>query len=166
MKKAHFLLFALVTFVGFEGLAQGEVRVGGGLVYGTEIESLGINFRGDYALTEEILLAPDLVYFFPNDEFGIDFKWFDINLNGNYLFTVSNEGITPYALAGLNIAILSVDLNNVPGFRGGGNSTEIGLNVGGGADFHLGGFDAFGELRYAIGNDQLVIGGGLKFPIN
>ncbi len=148
--------------------SEGAMRVGGQLGFGTSIESLGIGARFDYAVTDQILLAPDLMYFFGKSESGIDFDWFDINLNGNYLFDIGNPNIIPYALAGLNFAILSSD------YDGSGSpidvsssSTEVGLNLGGGADFPLGTLTAFGELRFVLGDaDQLVIAGGVKFPIN
>ena len=57
---------------------KGAIRVGGGLAYGTGVESLGINARGDFAITNNILLAPGLVYFFGSSSYD----WFDINLNG------------------------------------------------------------------------------------
>ncbi len=173
MKKIFWTTAMVVVslFIGIQSVqaqgGQGQVRLGGGLVFGTEIESLGLQFRGDYAITDNILIAPDFVYFFPDSDFGIDFNWFDININGNYLFEVSNPDVIPYALAGFNIAIVSFDLNNImiPGLTD-DTETEVGFNLGGGADFLVGVVVIFGEIRYAIGNDQLVIGGGAKIPLN
>ncbi len=144
---------------------QGQTRLGVQLGFGTEIESLGIGVRGDYAVTDNLLIAPDIMYFFPDDDFGIDVNWFDINLNANYIFEVSNPDVFPYLLAGFNIAIISVDFGDIPGFTD-TDETEVGFNLGGGADFLVGNIVIFGELRYAVGNDQLVLGGGLKFPLN
>jgi outer membrane protein X len=146
---------------------KGDMRLGGQLGYGTEIESLGIGARFDYAITDQILLAPDLMYFFGKSEGSVDFSWFDINLNGNYLFDTGNPDITPYVLAGLNIAILSVSVDGFSGFGGFGSGTQIGFNIGGGADFVVGTITVFGELRYVLSSaDQLVIAGGVKFPLN
>lgn len=173
MKKI-FLTTAMVAcalFFGAQNIQaqtqQGQWRLGGGLVFGTEIESLGLQFRGDYAITDQFLIAPDIVYFFPDSDFGIDFNWFDINLNANYLFEVSNPDVVPYALAGVNIAIVSFDLNEImiPGLTD-DTETEVGFNIGGGVDFLVGFVTVFGEMRYALGNDQLVIGGGAKIPLN
>ena len=148
--------------------SQGAMRVGAQLGYGTEIESLGIGGRFDYALTDQILLAPDLMYFFGKSEGSVDFSWFDINLNGNYLFDIGNADIVPYALAGLNFAIVSVDYDTGGSpIDGDSSSTEIGFNLGGGADFAVGTLTVFGELRFVLGDaDQLVLAGGVKFPIN
>ena len=173
--KKNYLFIALITIGLAFGLSdglyaqaeKGAMRAGGGLVYGTEIENLGIQGRFDYAITDQILLAPDLIYFFPKSEGSVDFKWFDINLNGNYLFDIGNPDVVPYALAGINIAILSVDLDDFGFGDFGADGTEIGLNLGGGCDFVVGSVIVYGELRYAISSaDQLVIGGGVKFPLN
>lgn len=170
----NFFLTAVIAvctlFFGIQNIQaqgqQGQLRIGPGLMYGSEIESIGIQLRGDYAITDHILFAPDFIYFFPDTDFGIDFNWFEINLNANYLFEVSNPDVIPYALAGFNIAIISFDLNNViiPGVRDDTN-TELGFNLGGGANFLVGSLTIIGEIRYAIGNDQLVIGGAVVFPI-
>ncbi len=170
MKKILIITTLVMTSIFFGSqdiLAQGQgtVRLGGGLAYGTEIESIGIQVRGDYAITDNILLAPDIIYFFPDSDFGIDVNWFEINLNGNYLFQTNNPDVVPYALAGFNIAIVSVDFGGITGFSD-ANDTEVGFNLGGGADFLVGAVIVFGELRYALGNDQLVLAGGVKIPIN
>jgi outer membrane protein X len=166
------LLIAGLSFVSSTNLnaqaSEGAMRVGGQLGYGTEIESLGIGARFDYAITEQILLAPDLMYFFGKSEGSLDYNWFDINLNGNYLFDIGSPDIVPYALAGLNFAIVSVDYDTGGSpIDGDSSSTEVGFNLGGGADFLVGALTVFGELRFVLGDaDQLVIAGGVKFPIN
>jgi len=164
MKKIFIVTAMVMTsiFFGSQDIlaqGQGQVRLGGGLVF------IGIQVRGDYAITDNILIAPDFIYFFPDSDFGIDVNWFDINLNANYLFEVSNPDVVPYALAGFNIAIISVDFGGITGFSD-ANNTEVGFNLGGGADFLVGAVVVFGEIRYALGNDQLVLGGGVKIPIN
>lgn len=174
--KKNYLLMAFVMLGLLFGTQQdlmaqadrGAMRLGAQLGYGTEIESLGIGARFDYAITEQILLAPDLMYFFGKSEGNVDWTWFDINLNGNYLFETGNANVIPYALAGFNIAIISVDYDNIPGFGDfDADGTEIGFNLGGGCDFVVGNMFVFGELRYALSSaDQLVIAGGVKFPLN
>jgi len=142
------------------------MRLGGQLAFGTEIESLGIGANFDYAITDVILLAPSLVYFFGKSEGEIDWSLFEVNLNGNYLFATGNSNIIPYALAGINLSFWSVNYEGFGNFGGLGNDTNIGLNLGGGADFVVNTFFVFGELRYVISSsDQLVIVGGVKFPL-
>ena len=171
MKRIYLVLAVSGLFLGTQNVQaqseKGAMRVGGQLGYGTGIESLGIGARFDYAVTDVILLAPDLMYFFGKSEGPVDLSWFDINLNGNYLFDTGNPDIIPYALAGINIAIFNTSVDDFGFGSFGASGTKVGLNLGGGADFIVGTVIVFGELRYAISNlDQLVIQGGVKFPIN
>ena len=170
MKDIRKILVLLVTcglFIGAQNVqaqaSEGTFRVGAHLGFGTDISSLGIGARGDYAVTDKILIAPDFMYYFGDS----NISWFDINFNGNYLFEVSNPDITPYVLAGLNIAIISVDYD-VPVFGEFSNSfTEVGFNLGGGADFLVGTIIVFGELRVGLSSStQFVFIGGVKFPLN
>ncbi|GJM28343.1 MAG: hypothetical protein DHS20C17_09780 [Cyclobacteriaceae bacterium] len=143
------------------------MRIGAQLGYGSGIESLGIGARFDYAITDAILLAPDLMYFFGKSEGSVDLSWFDINLNGNYLFETNNPDIIPYVLAGINIGIFNTSIDDFGFGSYGASGTKIGLNLGGGADFLVGTLVVFGEMRYAISSlDQFVIQGGVKFPLN
>lgn len=172
MKKIYLstLIISLGLFLSTPELHaqtdKGNMRLGGQLAFGTEIESLGIGANFDYAITDAILLAPSLVYFFGKSEGEVSWSLFEVNLNGNYLFDTGNSNIIPYALAGLNLSFWSVDYEGF-GFGSLGNSTNVGLNIGGGADFVVSTFFVFGELRYVISSsDQLVIAGGVKFPLN
>jgi len=167
MKTIYLVLITCSLFFGAQNVqaqaSEGAFRLGGHLGFGTDISSLGIGVRGDYAVTDKILIAPDFMYFFGDS----NFSWFDINFNGNYLFEVSNPDITPYALAGLNIAIITVDFD-VPVFGESSSSfTGVGFNLGGGADFLVGTLIVFGELRVGLSSStQLVFIGGVKFPLN
>jgi outer membrane protein X len=161
-------VFFLITCKLQAQTVDGAIRIGGHLGYGTDIESLGIGVRGDYAVTPSILIAPDFMYFFGDDDFGIDIGWWDINLNGNYLVQINNPDLMPYALAGLNVANTSIDCNGILGsICEDSNNTELGFNLGGGVDYTVGMVVLFGELRVVLGKaDQLVFMGGIKYPLN
>jgi len=149
------LFLALFTF---QANAQevGDIRLGGGLVFGTStFADLGLNVRGDYQFTETIKGGVDFTYFFANEFYSLS----TVNLNGFYYFDA--EGFNPYALAGINISIYSF-----PSFFGENASfTDVSLNLGGGADFPISeNLAAFGEVKYVVsGIDQLVLTGGVKF---
>lgn len=147
--------------------AEGDIQIGGGLGYGTEIESLGIQAGGVYTINDQFRGALDLIYYFPNDSFGYDFTWFEINANGHYLF-LSEDDIVVYGLAGLNIATLKFDYPENQFFGGGSVSeSEVGINIGAGIEYNLGGLNLYGEAKYALSSaDQLVISGGVRIPIN
>jgi outer membrane protein X len=171
MKRIFFAMLLSSLFFDLEhAQAQsidGAIRVGGHMGYGTSIETFGIGLRGDYAVTTSILIAPDFMYFFGKNDF-VDVNWFDINLNGHYLIEINNPDLVPYALGGLNIAITSLDCNNLPGsICEESSDTDIGLNIGGGMDYSVGRMTMFGELRLVVGQaDQLVFIAGVKFPLN
>ncbi|MCB0620041.1 MAG: hypothetical protein KDC41_15295, partial [Saprospiraceae bacterium] len=82
-----------------------------------------------------------------------------LNVDGHYLFL--NESFLVYALAGLNLAFVSVDL----GAFGDASDSELGLNLGGGIQLPI--TDALGllgEVKYVIGDaDQLVLTVGAIF---
>ncbi len=173
-----FLLLTLVFgFVLMTSKVQGQAAVGGGLAFGTEIESVGINVNGTYMITDNIALAPSLIYWIPKSYFAdYKLKWFEVDLNGHYYFDAGGN-VKPYALAGLNFSFITVPvLDWTGGWLGGGSfttknstTTKVGLNLGGGVEFDI---DApikpFGQINYTIIDsfDQLVIMAGVRFPLN
>jgi len=140
--------FFVALFLLITNTAYAQFSVGGGLVYGTEIENIGLNIRAGYQVTEAINANAGFSFFFAGD--GVSFN--TINLDGHYAF-LNEEKIAAYGLAGLNIAITSFSI----GF-GSTSATEIGLNLGAGAKYQVSEqLDAFFELKYVISEfDQLV----------
>jgi len=171
--KALLVLVILIAGLSFSTQAQ-TMKVGGGFVYGSEIENVGINVNGQYFLNDQWAIAPGFNYFFPKNFAGdLDYRWFEFNANGHYYFNVSSDAIEPYALGGLNFAFISVDYYT--GFSGFGvgeveseTTTEVGLNLGGGINFNIGSnLQPFGELRLVVSEaDQIVIGGGVRYILN
>ncbi len=164
------LVTGLILLSNTNLYAQGEagdISVGGGLGYGTEIESIGIQAGGVYVINEEFRGAVDLIYYFPNEIGpGYDYTWFEINANAHYLF-VTEDDLIAYALGGLNIATLSIDYPNNQFFDGSVSESEIGLNIGAGLEYDVDFAKFYAELKYALSSaDQLVISAGLRFPIN
>lgn len=162
------LLFALVFTFNTSSLAQsGDIEVGVGLVYGSEIEQPGITADGYYTINEQFRAGLGLTYFFPNDFPGGDVTWFAIDLNGNYIFH-NEDKLMAYGLAGINIINASVDFD-ADGTDGSTSDSEMGLNIGAGIEYTLDFADLFGEIKYGgLGGDadQLAISAGLRFPIN
>lgn len=160
-------LFAIIS-LGPTRLQAQEKSVGAALVYGTDIKSVGLQAQGQYFFTENWAASPSLVYFLPKSYYqDFKMKWFELNLNANYYFTIENENIRPYATGGLGLSFISMpttysffdeDVKNT-------TYTEVGLNLGGGADFVVSdNLRPFGELRYAInGFGQLSIVGGVRY---
>ncbi|WP_440998821.1 outer membrane beta-barrel protein [Fodinibius sp. SL11] len=152
--KLALLLFGLIFAYHASAQAQ-DFKLGGGLAYGSEVEAIGIQAGGVYNFTEKINGAADFIIFFPDN-----YDWWELNVNGHYGF-YAKDNVRVYGLAGLNYATLKVDL----GQFGSNSESELGLNLGGGAEFGIDFANLYTELKYVIGNaDQLAISAGLRFP--
>ncbi|MDZ4698198.1 MAG: hypothetical protein SH809_00715 [Rhodothermales bacterium] len=151
--------------------ATAQLQIGGGLAFGTEIEKLGVQISANLPVAQEgkIRAAPDLI-FYMKDDFGAgEVRWWEVNLNANYLF-VEAEDYTIYALGGINIANVNFDYDievpEVPGFGFDASSTELGLNIGGGVEYGMAFGNLYGEAKYILSDfDQLVISAGVRIPI-
>jgi opacity protein-like surface antigen len=161
------LLLGLLFAFNTSTFAQsGDLKIAPGLIYGSEIENLGIKVDGYYRINEDFRAGIDLGYYFPDKtDFGsitVTTNYFSINFNGNYIFHEENE-LMAYGLAGINILSISAS--------GGGSSSstsETGLNLGAGVEYALDFGSLFGELKLSgLGGDadQVVLGAGVRFPV-
>ncbi len=150
--KNLILTLLLVTAISIASQAQSNVGVG--LAYGSEIESAGIGVNGEFAASSEINISPSFIYYFGKNNVSM---W---ELNGNINYIFSENSATVYGIAGLNLTGIKFD--------GGGSDSELGLNLGIGANFDAGkSFTPFAEAKYVLGNyDQLSLFGGVRFPLN
>ncbi|TNE35164.1 hypothetical protein EP342_01995 [bacterium] len=161
--KKYFALFMLTLVFSFNGLlAKSQTKVGGGFAYGTDIKKPAIQVEADIDINAPITIAPDFKYYF-TDEFV---TFWEINANVHYVVSEKND-IGLFLLGGLNLASQSVSFNLGP--FGGSSSisnTEIGLNLGVGADFKVSSFYITPEVKYVLSSyNQLVIGVSAMFPI-
>lgn len=158
--------------------AAGEIIVGGGIGYGSDIEMPGLQIGGYYALDgklSRLRVGGDVDGFLPNSDRGVggDAKvtWFDINANAQYMLPVLPEDspLSFYGMAGLNFAIVHASFTYDPGVNQRDISTsdvKPGVNLGGGGEYDIGFAAVYGELKYVISKaDQLVIFAGLRFAL-
>lgn len=146
------LVLGIVFLVNNSAIAQNDFTLGGGLAYGSEVEAIGIQAGATYAFTEEISGAADFIIFFPDN-----YDWWEFNVNVHYRF-FSEDNVSVYGLAGLNF--VTVDFDQF------GSDSELGLNLGGGAEFGLEFAKLYTELKYTLSNfDQLGLSAGLRFAI-
>lgn len=178
MNSNIYLTSALVLFITLlfssPGTAQdGDVTLGGGLIYGSGImedgssldNNLGIKVDGYYRINEEFRAGADIGYFFPAEEAGVELNFWELNLNAHYIFVIEEE-LSAYGLAGLNFANLKTTYEDESGSFSGSNS-ETGLNLGVGGEYATNFGALFAELKYVVSDaDQLVIGAGARFGIN
>ncbi|NGP87928.1 outer membrane protein [Fodinibius halophilus] len=139
-----------------------DIKAGGGLAYGTEIESIGIQAGAVMGFSDSFRGAADFIYFFGEEANGVDTSWWELNANVHYVF-LSEATMTVYGLGGLNYATVETTVS-AGGFTASGSASEVGLNLGGGAEFGIGFADLYTELKYVLGDaDQLGISAGLRF---
>ena len=128
-------------------------KIGVMLGYGTEVEELGLGINGEFSINEKVSISPSFVYWFPEDPIS----WWEFNANVNYYFTKAGSADF-YGLAGINLFGYKYD---------GDGQSEVGLNLGAGANFNIGkNWEPFTELKFVIGDaDQLGLFFGAKFKI-
>lgn len=159
IKKVSTLLFVLFATAQ---LANAQIQIGGGLIYGTELEEVGVQVNGTLNTPGPIRLAADIGIFLLDDVGNSERGFWEINFNGHYMLPGIPKA-NVYGIAGINIstATLKNDTFNIDS-----SDSEFGLNLGGGAEVPLGFAKLFGELRVVLGEaDQAVLSGGLRFPI-
>ncbi|MCK5840090.1 MAG: outer membrane beta-barrel protein [Bacteroidales bacterium] len=179
MKKG-LLLFLFIAF--FSGLSSGQSwtkelkkrsHIGGGIAFGTDIVSLGINVLWTYKVQDELRITPNFTYFFPSktEFFSYDrtqYLW-ELNIDANYIIPFEHDKVNIYMIGGLNLSRLikkseSKDpdvTSDEYNYRE--SKLYYGVNLGVGGEY------AFTkkirgllEAKYVFsGNDQLVIKAGV-----
>jgi hypothetical protein len=146
--------------------ATDSTVAGVALVFGTEPSTLGLqgNVFVPVPMLKGLRLGGDLVMYLPFSEGNVNLFWFSLNPGGQFVFDVGVP-IHPYVEAGLAIVIIH---ESVKGGGGTNTDTELGLNIGGGAEYDLGFGRAFGALRFQfLGNsrDQAEFIGGMRWAL-
>lgn len=138
---------AVAAILGVSAFAQqGDKSLGARLLYGSDIERLGIGIVGQYGFQDDVRGEASIGYY-PGDNTAV----FEINVNAHYL--LGNDSMTVYPLAGINFT----HLENF--------STKPGLNLGAGIEFPLTySLNFVAEVKYVISKyDQFVLGAGVNF---
>lgn len=159
MKLIRTLAASAIALAGtllFSVTSQAQVSLGVGLSYGAEIEKMGLEGRFYYDLNKKpkMRIAAGLGYYFVEDPVS----FYTIDGNFHYGIADFSSGFA-YAIGGLQIAVAGVE-----GFD---SDSDLGLNLGVGAEFKV----AFGgipvEVKYVVGNaDQVMLSSGLRFNMN
>lgn len=182
-------LFTLIIAISMHSMSLAQINVGGGLVYGGGVfdgtgaddlnNHLGLTVDGYYTVTPEIRAGAGFTFYFPQ-KYEQSFQgatgevkatvW-ELNFNGNYIF-LQNDGLDVYGLAGINITGISQESSSSGGgmtFSQSSSDSEVGLNIGAGAEYEMDFGDLFGELKFGgIGGDadQVVLSAGVRIPVN
>lgn len=167
------LLLALVLLVTpQQAEAQTTVELGPRLGFDLgDLEELFIGADARIASDAlPVLINPSFDYYFVSSGVeGVDVSAFTIDVNALYEFGVDNEAFTPYAGGGLGIVRFSSSVDDSP-FGGGGisaSTTDVGLNLVGGAKFETGNLQPFAQAKINVGGDFTLFGlmGGLLFSL-
>ena len=171
MKKTTLLIFTAVLTLATYHTSQAQISAGGALMYGDEVEQIGLRIDGSYMINEDIDVNANLGLYLPDNTNlggGNEFTatYWELNVNGQYsLYTSEESGLSAYALAGINVLGVSTEFSG-PNVSGSDSDSEIGLNIGGGASYPMNFGNLFGELKYVIGDaDQLNIAAGIRIPL-
>ena len=154
MKKI--LVIAVVALLGCTSAwaQKGQMAAGVNLLYGSEVNSLGLGAKFQYGILEQLRGEASFNYYFRNNGFHM---W-DINANAHYLFPIT-EKFRAYPLAGLTVVNKSYsDVDD--------SITRFGLNLGGGCEMAVTPqISVNAEFKYSIVStiDQVVIGVGAVY---
>ena len=178
MKKIFMTLcVALVTLSA--SAQKGENSIGVHALYGTDAGNIGFGVKYQNSITDAIRLEAVGDYYLKTDGFSM----FDVNVNGHYLFPLSDK-FTVYPLVGINYtswkqeSLIDYEFGEELNEWLGENANEkydvdikdssIGLNIGGGIQYKLSDKVRIGaELKYQTisGASTAVIGAGVTFTL-
>ena len=168
------LCVALIA-LGASAQEKGEQSIGAHVLYGTDVGNIGFGVKYQNCITDAIRLEAVGDYYLKTDGFSM----FDVNVNGHYLFPLSDK-VTVYPLVGINYTnwkqtVLTFgeedeDLQEYLGVSGDVEVKDsgIGLNIGGGIQYKLTDKISIGaELKYQTisGASTAVIGAGVTFTL-
>ena len=106
MRNLFKVLFAAILFISVAE-AKAQISVGPGVVYGTDINSIGFSINGKYEFNESWAVAPSFTYFLEKDYI----KWSALDLDINYqLMDIEDVGRL-YAIGGFNITFYKIDFD-------------------------------------------------------
>jgi outer membrane protein X len=143
--------------IGQAQVHQGETAVGVNLLYGSEIESMGLGARFQYGILDQLRAEVGFNGFFAHNRT----TWWDVNLNAHYLVPIRSEQFYIYPLAGVNYTMTKKKLDGPSD-----EENHVGLNVGAGLEYEFN--EHFGvnlEYRHTIIRkvDQGVVGLGVNY---
>lgn len=158
--KAIMVIAVLFSFSG----VKAQISAGGGLVYGSNINNIGISINGKYVFNESWSAAPSFTYFLKKDYVS----WSALDLDANYQITeVENIG-SLYAIGGLNLTFFKLDYDDFGGYGGGSiTGSDVGVNLGIGITIPASEkLNIAPELKYSFGGaNYLRIGAKVMFAL-
>lgn len=144
-----------------------EIKLGGGLIIGTDRPPFGLQFKGTYGMDmvlENLSGSLEFALFFPTTQNNYKYSRWSIDLDGNYTFW-NAAGFDFYGVAGLNITHYSrkAELIGLSDNIG----TKPGLNAGAGVCYVFSpNLSAYSEVKYVLSSyDQASFNVGVLFEL-
>ena len=156
------LLFALVLAPATRAQTIIDVGPRVGIDVGGDIEEvfLGVDARATTSLP--VVLNGVFDYYLTDD----NVTFWQFSANALYPFPLDDSNILPYAGAGVGISRFSVDIDTPFGSFD-PSSSDVGLNLIGGASFQAGSLQPFAQVQLSISDASLfTLGGGLLFTVS
>lgn len=159
MKNLFKLFIAGILMFTFAE-ASAQISVGPGVVYGTDISSIGFSVNGKYDVNQKWAAAPSFTYFLKKN----NLSWYALDLDANYQLTEIENFGGLYAIGGLNMTFYKFDLD-IPGF-GDASGSDFGVNLGLGLNIAASEKMTLApEIRYSIGSGYLRAGVKVMFSL-
>ncbi len=137
MKKSVLLLLTVLLSANLfaQGFESSKLRAGAGLVYATDINSLGLAFNGVYSFTEQWEGAVGFTHIFEKDYMSYNV----LDLDAHYVFFDNGAGMNVYGLGGLSFNFWKFNWPDEYAELGLGSESgsDVGLNLGVGMNYAL-----------------------------
>lgn len=162
-------LFILLLYLPLIDADAQSWSLGGGAVYGDDIENIGIHFRGYYNLADnKVCFGPEFSNFFKKTETiqgeEISKRLSELNFNVHYIFEISEHwGL--YPLTGTNISFEKEEVE-VGLLKETEELTEFGINLGFGAHRQFGNLILFMEYDHLfskLSQNSFLLGAFITF---
>lgn len=158
MKKFFAMICVAVLALGANAqVYQGQAAAGLSLLYGSEIESMGIGAHFQYAVIDQLRGQVEFDAYFKHNHTN----WYDVSINAEYLVALKTDMLYLYPIAGMTYSMVSYKELGVKD-----EENHVGLNVGAGLEYEINDhFAASLEYRHTIMRkvDQGVFAIGVNY---
>jgi len=164
MKK--FIIATLILFYTLS--SQAQMAIGGGIGYNQKVSSVGLTVKGEFNITEQIAITPNVSYFFGSSRFiGYNQSLLGIDVNATYAFNII-EKLKIYPIVGANFSsyktrdtFLFIADEDVE------NETAFGANIGAGAQWQFTEkLSVYLEPKYVASNySQIIVNAGVLLKL-
>jgi hypothetical protein len=168
MKRILYLLSAFLVVMMFNTEVRSQVSVGGGLVYGLDLEEVGVQFNALTPINRKVKVSGDFtVYLIPDEQImGIDITTiaYELNANVHYVFQ-DRRNLQFYGIGSVGYHAVTVE-GSAGGITVTESDSELALGIGAGVQISSGSLAFYAEPRiFLSGFDQLQLGFGVRYRL-